>query len=130
MAKETLLDLEIRAGAHLIRELDAQGFHISSALWLYDSDQEAWKLLLAAPQFSATSWRQAYEKVAETLHRHADIAEVLAMSDISVLTEGNPRFRLLKGIKATGPGIHNIRMGANLIDGIFVEDAIIYRNAA
>jgi hypothetical protein len=47
MASGTLVRTDIDAGINLIRALDERGFGVSAALWLYNSDVDNWRMIIA-----------------------------------------------------------------------------------
>jgi hypothetical protein len=130
MAKETLLDRDISAGAKLIRALDGRGIAITAGMWFFYPDLGDWKLLLVSPQLTEEHLPAAYTKISEAISGDSEIAESLSISDVKVLTNKDPMIRMLRGVIRTDRGISTIRMTSNLINGIYVEDALIYRNAA
>jgi hypothetical protein len=129
MAKETLLETDIAAGAKFIQALDKRGQPINAALWFYYPDLSQWKLLLASPAFQAKDLTQSYTKISEILTAEQDIGNNISIADIKLLNQTDPMMNLLKVIVRTGKGLSQIRMTSNVLNGIYVEDALIYRNA-
>jgi hypothetical protein len=129
MAKETLLDSDIAAGANFIEALDKDGEMINAALWFYYPDLSQWKLLLASSKFEGGSLTGSYTKLSQVLSSQDKISTNISISDIKILQNKDPLMKLLKGIARTGKGLNQIRMKANVMNGIYVEDALIYRNA-
>ncbi|HEY1301307.1 MAG TPA: hypothetical protein VGF07_12480 [Stellaceae bacterium] len=127
MAKKTLLEGDIRAGGQLIEALDHDGEVINAALWLYYPDLLQWKLLLVSPSFEKNGLIQSYTKISEILSNQKQVD--ISVADIKILLQSDPLMRLLKGIIHTGKGLNQIRMTSNMLNGIYVEDALIYRNA-
>ena len=128
MAKETLLDTDIAAGGQLIEALDSDGEDINGALWLYYPDLLQWKLLLVSPKLNTKNVTGAYTQVSQVLSRHDEINKNISIGDIKILNREDPLMELLKGIIRTGKGLSKIRMRSNVLNGIYVEDALIYRN--
>jgi hypothetical protein len=128
MAKETLLENDITAGTKFIESLDKCGKSINAALWFYYPDLSQWKLLLSSSEFEGKDLTKPYTKISEILSAEPEINEDISISDIKLLNHTDPMMKLLKGIVRTGKGVSRIRMTSNVINGIYVEDALIYRN--
>jgi hypothetical protein len=129
MAKETLLDSDIAAGASFIEALDKDGEAINAALWFYYPDLSQWKLLLASSKFKAGDLTGSYTKISQVLSSQDKISKNISISDIKILQNKDPLMKLLKVIVRTGKDLNQIRMTSNVLNGIYVEDALIYRNA-
>jgi hypothetical protein len=129
MAKETLLDSDIAAGARFIEALDKAGEVINAALWFYYPDLSQWKLLLASSKFEGSNLTGSYTKISQTLSAQEDVSKNISIGDVKILQHKDPLMKLLKGIVRTGKGLNQIRMTSNVLNGIYVEDALIYRNA-
>lgn len=128
MAKETLLDSDIAAGANLIKALDKDGEQIDAALWFYYPDLSQWKLLLRSAKFDRSNITGAYTKVSQILSGIDDTNKNLSIGDIKILNSKDPLTSLLKNL-IHAKGLNEIRMRSNVLNGIYVEDALIYRNA-
>lgn len=128
MAKEALLENDIRAGARLVEELDKNRFAVTSAFWMFDPDQAEWKLVLVSPVFDKAGIVQSYTKLSEIISRTNDIQEAISIGDIKVVAENDPLVLVLKKMILTGKGIHAIRMPPNYVKGIYIQDALVYRS--
>lgn len=128
MAKETLLESDIAAGARFIEALDEDGEAVDTALWFYYPDLSQWKLLIASPAFEKDRPTSSYTKVSKLLSNEDEVGRSISISDIKILTAKDPMRRLLKGIIRTGKSLDRIRMTSNILNGIYVEDALVYRN--
>lgn len=127
MVKESLDEAMVRDGAAMVEGLDAAGRRVSAAFWFYFADANAWRLLLASPDVASKGPREFYlaaQKVLSTIQR-GDLA--IALDDIAVVPTDNPLVGLLRGMISTGAGISRIRFSKNVINGTFIEDALIYR---
>ena|SRR5258708_37790826 len=129
MAKETLLESDITAGARFIEALDKDGNPINAALWFYYPDLSQWKLLLTSPKFDKSNPTISYTEVSKILSAQDEADQNISIADVKILGEKDPLRVLLKAIIRTNKGIHQIRMKSSVLNGIYVEDALIYRNA-
>lgn len=126
MVKEQLTDEMIDAGARLTAKLDEAGVPIKAALWLFLPEINEWRLYFASPEVRTLGPRSVYDKVREAVEG-ADGPRLL-LSNIGVIDTEDDLVRLLKAIQ-TGPGIARIRFSKNVLDGHFIDDALIYRAA-
>ena len=128
MAKETLLESDITAGAKFIQTLDKRGQPVDAALWFYYPDSCQWKLLLSSPTFDNKDLTKSYTKISEILTSEQEIGKNISIADVKILNQTDPMMKLLKVIVRTDKGPNRIRMTSNVLNGIYVEDALIYRN--
>ena len=131
MAAEQLVGLEIEQGLQLVRVLDEAKFPVSAALWLFSSDLERWRFVIATtnlPQQIAQRQLEAATIVAKWKEDHdgdqiLDLARVRFVSDTDQLISGLGKVMKLEGLS-------EVRVSNNMINGVFVEDAIVHRLAA
>ena len=128
MAKEALLDSDVTAGARFIEALDRNGEVVNSALWFYYPDLSRWKLLIVSPTFDKAGLIPSYTKISQILSQDDQTVHTISVGDIKILMPKDPLMQLLKGITRTGKGLNQIRMTSAVLNGIYVEDALIYRN--
>jgi hypothetical protein len=131
MVKEQLTSDMIDAGAELTSRLDEAGLPITAAFWLFVPDLNEWRLLFASPEVNAKGPREVYNRIRETLGQLKDKAERVPLSIIGVLDGDADVVRLLKLAVRTAPapGVSRIRFSKNVINGHFIDDALIYRAA-
>jgi hypothetical protein len=129
VVKEHLTGVMIDAGAELTLTLDRVGLPITTALWLFVPDLNEWRLLFASPEVATKGPRDVYEKIQGALGLLGDKAAAVPLSMIGLLDANADLVRLLKGAIRTGPGINRIRFSKNVINGHFIDDALIYRAA-
>lgn len=127
VVKESLSDPMVRDGAALVEALDAVGWRPTAAFWFYVPEANAWRLLLASPDVSTKGPREAYTTIQSALGELDLSTRELALEDIGVMPADHPLVGLLRSFITTGPGISNIRLSKNVINGHFVDDALIYR---
>ena len=125
MDKTILVGFDVEEGEKLLNKLDQTGLEITSAFWCYMDEYERYRLVIATPSFDKYGIRKTYEKIQKVLRSNEDID--LSLETVLVLS---PNDRLNKAMRtkfSTGPGISGIRLTGNVIDGIYIEDAYIYR---
>jgi hypothetical protein len=127
MGATTLVSDEIAAGHNVVAALDAAGFPAKAAFWLYDSDVDVWKLWIATPQ-AGEDLQKAFMKVGKILTAITD-RSVLDLSRIKLVTPEDPTVRAIRSL-INVKGLSDIRFKSNVVNGIYIADALIYRTAA
>ncbi len=117
----------IRDGAALVQKLDETGSRASAALWFYFTDANAWRLLIASPEVATKGPRKAYVAAQQALAALPVEDRTLTLEDISMIPPDHPLLALLRMLVSTGPGIGRLRFSKNVINGQFIDDALIYR---
>ena len=133
MAKELLVtdalsEKMIDAGAKLVERLDADGASIKSALWLYFPDSRNWKLILASETVETDGPKKLYEKIQGANRNTVEPDEIVSLNDIGVTTPKHELISVLAMMIGTGQGIAGIRFTRNNINGVYIDDAYIYRS--
>lgn len=130
VVKEQLTGAMIDAGAELTKKLDESGLPVTAALWLFVSDLNEWRLLFASPEVGTKGPRDVYEKIQHAIGQLGDTASAVPLSVVGLLDADADLVRLLKvAVRTTGPGLSRIRFSKNVINGHFIDDALIYRAA-
>ncbi len=117
----------VEAGAGLTRQLDKNGLPTTAALWFFDPETSEWRLLFASPEVSTQGARTVYERIRLALEKLGDKASAAPLSIIGLRDENAELVKILRKAIHTGPGIARIRFSKNVINGHFIEDALIYR---
>lgn len=121
-----MVDKDIRDGMKLIKAIDRSMFDLVGALWFYYADSGEWRLLLVSQLVDTIGPKRCYEviqSVIEDMPRDFGISLIR----ISVLSPRDNLIKLLEVALHTGKGISTIRFTRNTINGVFIEDALIYR---
>lgn len=132
MASTTLVESDIADGAALVRQLDKDQFPVTAALWLYESEREAWRLIIASRIVAAEGAREAYRRLFKSMKRvrkTRDRPFGLDSTRIQLVEDSDPLPTLLKRAVKTGPGVSGIRFTLNVVGGRYIDDAYIYRVA-
>ncbi len=127
MVENYLTDEMKSSGAALIQKMDAAGLQPDAAFWLYDSESQTWKLVIAEVKVGVTGPRKGYRQIQELLRQYSKQIQGVSLDDISLTTPNAPVVALLGRAIKTGPGISGIRFVNNVINGTLIEDAYIYR---
>jgi hypothetical protein len=127
VVKESLSSEMISAGSELTRRLDESGFLVSAAFWLYEPDSNSWRFIIGTPEVETQGLKAAYKKVQTVVAAIPEDRPKIPLKDISVVDSNDPFISLMKAGIRTGSGIVGIRFARNMINGVLIEDAYIYR---
>jgi hypothetical protein len=130
VVKEQLTDEMIDAGARLTQKLDESGLPIPVAMWFFMPDINEWRLLFASPEVSKTGSRYVYEQIEEARKALGAQAEHVPLSAIGVIDIKHELVQMLRVGLRTGPDVSRVRFSKNVLNGRFIDDALIYRSAA
>ena len=127
VVKEPLTEMMIRAGAELTRKLDERGWPVIASLWLYRSEANRWRLVLASPLVAADGRRKSYEIVQAALEAMPAAERTMSLSNVSVTEPTDPLIALLRAAARTETMVEGLRFTRTVINRRFIEDAYIYR---
>ena len=125
MADTALLNYSIEAGAALIRALDCTHLKVDTAGWILLSDRESWRFYIFFE--GSPDQRQTLQTIAELIADRDDIANGLSIVDIQVVPESDRVLRAVKILLHTGDGVGFFRLHAAFANGVYIEDALVYR---
>lgn len=131
MAAGSLVRSEIDAGLNLIKALDEAGFGVKAALWLYSSDLDKWRMIIAyrGPKKDIEKkYLEAATVSANWRDQHRN-QTILDLSRVRITAGDDPLISGLSPVLRLD-GLGEVRFSHNMINGIYVEDALIHRLAA
>ena len=105
------------------------GLPIVAALWLLVPDINEWRLFFATPELSTAGPRVVYEKIEQARQTLGERVAATPLSAIGLLDVNHELVRALRIAMRTGGGVSRIRFSKNVVNGRFIEDALIYRVA-
>jgi len=126
MDKKTLINIDIEEGKKVLESLDDSNLKISSAFWFFIEDLEEWRLFFASPEFDVVGPKKLYAKVQKILQSHRNEIN-LPLEAISLISPKDQLIGMLRMAITTGPGISGIRFSGNVINGVLIKDAYLYR---
>ena len=126
MDTTVLVDRDIENGRRLIDDLDRSKFVLDGALWFYFAETGEWRLLLVSPLVDTIGPKRCYTVIQSAIE---DLPQDfrISLERISVISPKDNLVRLLRIAISTGRKISTIRFTRNTINGVFIEDALIYR---
>ena len=126
MVTTVLVDREIEDGERLVSKLDEEGFPLDAALWLYLSDLNEWRLMIASPWVDSKGPKATYARIDQVLQElRPEIG--IPFAGISVVPPNDRLISALRSAASTGSGISGVRFTHNVVGGQYIEDAYIYR---
>ncbi len=129
LVMDALSDQMIEAGAKLIERLDADNSEVKGAFWFFSPEDNKWKLIIASPLVGSEGPKKFYKRVIAA-NQSADAEEVIvSLNDIEAVNTHRQIVQLMKSAVKTGDGLSGIRFSRNTINGVFIEDAYIYRTS-
>ena len=130
LVKEILTSEMIKAGAELVRYLDAEGIRVTSLLWWFESESKTWQLLVALPLLSDEGPNKTYEKIQNVLSNMAtEDQPTLELAHITAIKTDDPRISSLRKMyKTKSTQVSGVSVAASTIDGHYIDDAFIYRS--
>jgi hypothetical protein len=126
MDKGTLVDQAKADGARFVRALDATGFPVTAALWIFDPQAEDWRLVIATPLIEAKGPKEVYGVLRAALHE-LQPEVVFGLNDVWVVSPKEPLIQLMGSLVNTGPSIVGRMFEKNVLNGVLLPDAYIYR---
>jgi len=125
MVPSVLVGGPIEEGRALIERLDAAGFPVKGAYWLYDAERgRAW-LYIVSPVVDQAGPREAYARIRAA---HSELGERSPWLDyISVLRTSDPFVQALKRYVRTPERARNLRLAGENVANVLIDDMYIYR---
>ncbi len=126
MDQDILVTDRVQAGEAAIRALDAAGYDVSAAFWNYFSEPGGWRLVLVPRGFEGGAVTQELLKIIPILNQASVNLDV---SDIKIVAS---KHELIQALGRFMPknDLGGVWASKNWIDGVYIEDAYIYRMAA
>jgi hypothetical protein len=123
MAQGTLVERQINDGLWLIQELHRDGFDVTAAFWLGESEDSPWALYIASKEVGEKGITAAYRVIHEAFNRRPDLwisrFDVKLISPSDPLTQDVLRVRRPESMIPTR--YHGSRLGK-----LSIEEAYIY----
>jgi hypothetical protein len=128
VVKESLSNEMIAAGEELTHRLDGAKFIVSASLWFYIPETNVWRFIIGSPEVRINGPKKAYKQVQAVISKMPDNQPKIQLKDLTVIDSNDPLLSLLRVATKTGDdAISSIRFTHNVINGVLIEDAYIYR---
>lgn len=125
MDQAAMVSIDVEQGAEILEALERSQVKVSVALWMFLSEFEDWRFVVASRQFDTADPRDAYR----LLHDSLASAEVAARKtpSILILPTNDPFIRALRRMFGKTKSVEGMRLGGQMIGDRFVQDAYAYR---
>lgn len=121
----TLFPEMIEAGELLVNAIEASPLHLCAALWFQESLDANWRLIFAFPEVRLEGPKSVYKKVRSISKKLPPFEQKIRSEDISVVDDKDRFISIFKSIIRVDGG--SVRFSKNFINGLYVEDAYIYK---
>lgn len=128
MAETVLVDDDQRLAERLVKFLDNNGFPLKAAFWLYKSEDERWRFVVVPKEKREDPW-SFYLDFAERFNLSGRSGDMLGLDRVEIVQSDSPLIKVLVKTVGNRRGSH-LRVSNMNVDGIFLEDALIYRLSA
>lgn len=112
------------SGRRLVEELDKGIAKPVAAFWMFQEDQNSWKLVVSSKLGTP---RKVYREVQKILRKKSDIQ--ISLDEVIVVKISEPILQLMRVMIRTGEGISDINLSGNVVNGRLVPDSHVYRMA-
>ncbi len=126
MVTKTLVDRDIERGRRLLEELDREQFPIVAAFWLYNAQSDYWRLFLASPISDQQGPLVTYRIIREALQKLPEQDRV-SVFDVTAANTKDVVVEAIRKFVRTGPGTAEIRLTQSSANGVYIDDALVYR---
>lgn len=119
-----MVDPDFEKGSKLLDALDTHKLRPKAAFWL--SEDSVWRLILEIPALEKESVSKGYRRIQQVIKNSPDSYPEL--SNITLVPGTFPLLATLRRvISITKNGNTQLRLTRNNFNGIFIEDALVYR---
>jgi hypothetical protein len=125
MGQALLVNVDLDAGAEILRIMDRAGVKVGVAAWIVLDEYGDWRLLLSSRQLDAAGPGKASGLVFDALVA-ADFP-VERTPTILILPTTDPTVRTLRRIFGKAKTVEGRRLGGQMIGNRWVEDGYVYR---
>ena len=128
MAAAILVDSDVEMGRELLQILDEDQFPVTAAAWIFFPDVGEWRLVIRTPR-ATRDLQQALLGIAISLDKRGDLRKRIDLARVKLVP---PKDKMLAamGSVVKVDETSNIRFSRNVINGVLIDDALIYRRAA
>jgi hypothetical protein len=125
MGQALLVNVDLDAGAEILRIMDRAGVKVSVAAWIVFDEYGDWRLLLSSRQLDAAGPGKASGLVFDALVA-ADFP-VEKTPTILILPMADSTVRTLRRIFSKAKTVEGMRLGGQQFGNRWVEDGYVYR---
>ena len=131
MVKTSLVEADLLAGKRLLVALhnpqpNWPAFRVKAAFWLYYTESEEWRLVIATPLVDEQGSLKTYSQLQPVLFsiQPAD----LYLQNIAVMSPSDPLVKAFRRALRMAPGSSDLRFPKGTVEGrTYIEGAYVYK---
>jgi hypothetical protein len=116
---------KLRSGKKILKEISTSHFRVKAAFWSYSPESSEWSLVIATPLRDEKGPLEAYRDVAVVLDAHPDLN--LSLQNISIVSPKDSLVKAFNKAMKIAPDPAGVRFTRSALNGIFIDDAYVYR---
>ena len=125
MDTRTLVREDIKSGKELIKHFDHKGLDIKIAFWFLDEEIDRWYLFISTSSVESEGSREVYRSI---LYAMKGFITEIRFEDIKVISYDSKMAKIFRSAIHTEKNtLEPIRFQGNVINGLYIKDALIYR---
>ena len=126
MDQTVLVDADVELGRQVVEALDASDLRARAAFWFYEPDAGEWRLFLGASMVDKEGPKAALSEISKALETRG-LRDRLPLYRISAVGLKTSIVKALRRVIKTGSDISGVRVTNNVVNGVLIHDAYIYR---
>ncbi len=127
LVNEALTSEMVSAGAELAQHLGSSALKIDGLLWLFSTENNTWRFVIASPEVRVYGPKKIYQNVREVIDSIAKNEQKIPFESIFVLDSSDQLIQLLRQATCTSSNLSGVRFSQNVINGVLIDDAYIYK---
>lgn len=121
------LEPKIELGKLVLELLDKKNINPNVFIWFYLTNSNSWRLVISADTYNNKDIKDYYKSFIEQFGNENIIKEI-GLSNITIVPDTDNLINILKmEIRTDKKSISDIRFKSNVINGVLIDDAYIYR---
>jgi len=124
LVKEALTERMIDAGAELTTNLDRAQWPVVASFWLFDQENNRWRLVLASPRVLDDGPLASYRHINEVLRK---TSSPLPLESIAFVSPDDALVQAFRSVYRTNRDLERHRAFRGAINGRYIDDAYVYR---
>jgi hypothetical protein len=121
-----LVNADIESGRRLVEALDRDGYDLAAAFWFYEPNAERWRLKIVPHRKVSGDPRDELIRIVRANNSLG--GGKVNTGALEVVSKDAPLVQALGRI-ARVSGIGYVRLKQNAVNGIYIDDALVYRMA-
>jgi hypothetical protein len=129
LVNEVLTSEMVSAGNELVQYLGNSALKIDGLLWLFSAENNTWHFVIVSPEVKVYGPKKVYQNVREVIENIPKNEQKIPFESIFVLDSKDQLIQSLRQSIRPGSSLAGIRFSQNIINGVMIDDAYIYKLA-